>query len=370
LRVAKYTDSELWVKDELERLFWIEIAKRKSRIVDREAFDSLLDLRQEISRWFDDQTSGLPEPFEEGVESFWQRVQFGTNHWPFAIPNEFEDLVVQSLALFGAQGWDLAQRLPHHRGFSLADFSVVSNLVDLHAWWTYITSGAGRKSLNAKGLFSSGGEPRLVAATEELHFAGQERPTVSIGEKVMTTVFISNPVRIPRRIVRQKVRSWTTDENEITVDGSLLTQRLVLDFDLSKPMPSMREVELAVRHAFNAQRRKRWDEMIASGIITDPTLLDDAELRSEDWTRLYLPPVEEHQLMQTQASVLPIIFGLHGFDLMQAGLSKAAATRQILKDLSTPDDTQLYTERRVGYGIKSVLDRIESYESQLLPWND
>jgi hypothetical protein len=367
LRSIKYTDSELWVKDGLERLFWIEIAKRKARLMDSRVFDAMLALSGDVAAWFEDHGPTLSEPLDDGADAFWNTVQYGYDG-PFARHWEQRAVLDQAMALFGDRGRHVMRRLPCRQGFLLADFTVVTNFVSLHDWWQFISTSDGRKFLKSEGLFSSIGEPHPVVATEELRFAGHAQPTVSIGEKIITVKTLPNPVRIPRRLTSEKVRTWTTDEHDVTVDGHPLNGHLLLDFDLSKPMPSIREVEYALRAAFSAQRFKRWDAMLASGTITTPTLLDENELRTEDMSRLLLPPVEEHKLMLAQNSARPLIFGLHCWDLIHAGLSKTEAATQALKDLQP--GLRDYSVRRVLYGVKSVQQRIEAYDPASLPWND
>jgi len=369
LRSVEYTDSDLWVKDELERLFWIEIAKRKARLVDVESFELMLALWQDVVAWFESHENEFEEPFHDGVDAFWDKIQFGSLSLPFLWPQKQLELLDEATALFARRGGEVAERLPCYRGFFLADFAVVTNLVELHGWWQFISSGRGRKYLHSKGLYSSCGEPHPVAATEEIRFVGAELPAISVGEMITTTISLSNPVRAPRRLRFEKMRTLVADERNIIVDGERLSGRMLLDFDLSKPMPSMREIEYAVRAAFNAARLKRWDAMLASGTLTDPTLLDETELRAQDMTKLLLPPIEEHKLMLAVTSARPIIVGLHCWDLVQAGLSKNGAARQAVDELrSTSGDPDL-TMRRALNGLAAVQKRIDEYDSSMLPWN-
>jgi hypothetical protein len=370
LRATKYTESELGVKDELERLFWIEIAKRKARQMCNEAFDNMLALNQELLGWFEQNQTSLRDPLEDGADLFWDAVQFGSYHVPFARPDGQLDLADKAISLFSDRGLEVARRLPCHRGFHLSDFSVVTDLMDLYNWWTYINSGTGRKELHAKGLFSCSGERHHVVATEELRFAGHDHATVSVGEEISRIITASNPVRIPRRVMLAKFRSLTTDEHDIVLNGKKLSDRLLLDFDLSKPLPTMREVELALRAAFSSARWERTVAILESRIITDPSSLPGDDWRVGDTRRLYLTQPEEHQIMTAQTSVPPLIFGLHGWDLMSSGLNQTQAANQALKDLLPASGLQKYTDRQAKYGMKMVRAKIDRYDPVALPWND
>lgn len=357
------------MKDELERLFWIEIAKRKARLVDVKAFELMLALWQDVMTWCECHENELEEPFSDGVDAFWDKMQFGRFSWPFLWHPKRLELLDEVTALFAERGREVVARLPCYQGFFLADFAVVTNLVELHDWWQFISSGRGRKYLHSKGLYSSYGEPHPVAATEEIRFVGAELPAISVGEMITTTISVSNPVRVPRRLKFEAIRTLIADERNVIVDGERLNGRMLLDFDLSKPMPSMREIEYAVRAAFNAERLKRWDAMLASGIITDPTMLDETEFRMQDMTKLLLPPIEEHKLMLAVTSARPIIVGLHCWDLVQAGLSKNAAARKAMDELCSPSGDPDLTMRRALNGLAGVQRRIDEYDTSLLPWN-
>lgn len=355
------------MKDELERLFWIEIAKRKARHLDDRVFQMMLSLSKDITEWFESKEACLSEPMDDGVDFFWNVIQFGSYDHPLKIPDEQLDLLNTAVSLFSERGREIAHRLPCYQGFLLSDFSVVSDLAGLHAWWMYVNSGEGRKDLRSKGLFSSTGEKHLVAAKEELHFAGDQFPQIRVGEEILTTIFIANPVRIPQRLTKRKFRDWSSNDHQITVNGNVLSNSFLLDFDLSKPMPKMREVELALRTAYNSERLRKMDAMLTSEIINDPSVFDNDEIGC--MTKLMISPPEEHQLMVAQNSVRPLIFGLYCCDLIHAGNSKTEAANQALKDLLSNSGRQDYNLRRAQYGIEVVQEKINNYNSSILPWN-
>lgn len=370
MRSTGYTDSELHIKDELEIFFWIEIAKRKARLLNEPLFEQMLSLSKELTEWFEQEGSCLDEPIEDGVDFFWNVIQFGSYNHSFTRADEQLALVDRAVSLFGDRGQHIADLLPCYEGFYLAEFSLVSKLDELYGWWTYINLGEVRKEIHAEGLFSSIGERHLVAAKEDLIFAGNALPTIRAGEEIPTTISIQNPVRMPRRLFKKrKFNSLNTDEYEIAVNGHVLSDRFILDFDLSKSMPPMREIELALRMAYSAERSRRMDAMLKCGIIDDPSLFDNDNNELSDIIKLSIWPPEEHRLMVAQNSVRPMIFGLHVWDLIRTGKCKTDAAKQSLIDLLPHSGRQDCSLRQAQYGMKMVNGKIDGYSPKMLPWN-
>jgi len=329
----------------------------------------MLSLNQELTGWFEREGAHLSEPIEDGVDFFWNIIQFGSYEHPVTRADGQLDLVDRAVSLFSDRGQDISHGLPCYEGFLLADFSVVSSLVDLHGWWTYINSSEGRKDLKTKGLFGSTGEKHLVAAKDEVVFAGNALPAIRVGEEIPTIISIPNPVCMPQRLRKRKFNCLSASDYEIIVNGNVLSNRFLLDFDLSKPMPTMREVELALRMAYSAERSRRMDAMLTSGIIDDASVFDNDEIKCGEIIKLSISPPEEHQLMIAQNSVRPLIFGLYGWDLIRSGKNKTDAANQSLKDLLPHSGRQDYSLRRSQYGIEIVQEKIDSYTPSMLPWN-
>ncbi|NMG31837.1 hypothetical protein [Aromatoleum evansii] len=367
---VEYTPSDLWVKDCLERLFWIEIAKRKARLVQRDTFSGLLELRQALDAFFERFQTELDEPFDEGADVFFDLVQFDCRVTDAVSEPEHVDLLDKAVKRFGRRAQWVNDDLVYLKGFRLADFSVVTDLEALHGWWSYIISSQGRNELGAKGKFSSIGESRPVAATEELRFAGEESPTIRIGEFVDTVTSLADPVRFPIRVPARQVWAYSTDDHEITIDGHLLRDRVVLDFDLLKPLPSMRQIELAIRTAHDAARARRCLEMLHAGILPDDLHSDrGADGPPAIFDLIYEPP-ENHQLMVAYNCVRPMVFGLFCWDLVAEGMTDAQAGAHAAKTLAGIDGVAAFTARQAIRGLKDVVrQRVLAYEPTQLPWN-
>lgn len=369
---VEYTPSDLWVKDSLERLFWIEIAKRKARLRQGDTFSMFLELRQELDAFFESFQTELNEPFDAGTDIFFDLVQFNRRITDGAISEpEHADLLNKAVKRFGRQAQRVNDDLAYFKGFRLADFSVVTNLNALHSWWSYIISTQGRNELGAKGKFSSLGEARSVVATEELQFAGEDSPTIKLGDLVNTVMSLAPPVRFPIRLPARRVRAYSTGNHEITIDGHLLRDRIVLDFDLLKPLPSMRQIELVIRTAHAGARAKRCLEMLNSGILPDDQLLDrNAADGGPAIIELMCESPESHQLMVAYNSVRPMIFGLFCWDLVADGMTDAQAGAHAAKTLDGNGGAAVFGARQAVRGLTDVVrPRVLKYEPTHLPWN-
>jgi hypothetical protein len=368
---VEYTDSDLWVKDELERLFWIELAKRKAHQQQADSFSMLLTLRCELETFFESHVAELEEPFDGGTDAFFDAIQFDRCIESTVADQQHVDLLRTAFDRYEGRARSVIDNLSYYQGFRLADFSVVTDLEALHDWWTWIISGEGRNKLAATGKFSSMGDMRPVPATEEIWFEGDDSPSVNVGECINTISSFTNPVRIPRRVDARQVWAFVTDDHEITIDDCLLEDRLVLDFDLLKPLPSMRQIELAARSAQAAAlARRRWAKLQA-GIFPEDLLSVGIESRAPDILQLMLTPHEDHKLMVEQKSAAPLIFGFYCWDLVAAGKSDAQACKLAVNTLLSISGNPFYSERRAIYGLQEVVrPKIEAYEPSQLPWYD
>lgn len=367
---AEYTESELWVKDGLERLFWIEIAKRKARLCQGDVFSQLLGLRAELESFFGSFSSELDEPCEGGEEVVLNIVQFGKHMLNRVSDPQHAELIKKATKEFGRRAWVIKNNLDHYRGFWLSDFSIETDLALLHDWWSYIISTKGRQELNARGRFSTHGECRPVIATEELKFEGEEEPTIRVGDPVNTISSLQAPVRFPERVRPRGVYAYTTDEHEVTIDGHELKDRVVLEFDLLKPLPPMRQIEALLRITQRGAKALRMVERLNRGVY-QPYEDCDSEGRGE---RLLLDlmtdPPESHELMGAFTSARPMIAGLACWDLVAAGMSDARAADRVARELLGVDDAQVLHQRQVVRALKDVVrPRVQAYESSKLPWN-
>lgn len=119
---AEYTESEIWVKDGLERLFWIEIAKRKARLCQGDVFSQLLGLRAELESFFGSFSSELDEPCEGGEEVVFNIVQFGKHMLDRVSDPQHAELIKKAAKEFGRRACVIKNNLDHYRGFWLLAF--------------------------------------------------------------------------------------------------------------------------------------------------------------------------------------------------------------------------------------------------------
>ena len=309
----EYSESELWIKDGLECLFWIEIAKRKARLSSGDAYSQLVGLRGEVEAYFASFSEELDEPCE-GEEVVFNIVQFGKHILDKESDPQHRDLIKNATRKFGNQVLAVMNNLDHYHGFRLADFSRENDLALLHDWWSYIISSKGRNELNTKGKFSSVGEARPVIATEELKFRGQEEPTIKIGDPVETITSLQHPISYPIRVRSRGFYPYSTDEDEIIINGYELQDKLVLEFDLLKPLPPMRKIEAMLHLRHRRAKTLRMLEKMNQGIYE----MEEDDRSNKDYSRytldLMTDPPESHQLMGAFTSARPMMAGLACWD--------------------------------------------------------
>lgn len=350
-------DPESLVKDNLERLFWIEIAKRKATIEQPELFSRLLTLRREIEEYFDTHQPASTERLQGGADMAFNNIQGLGRHLEACIELEaHKELLAAVVDRFGDHVRTIEHDLIYCQGFRLADFSVTTDLLELNGWWRYINSIEGRNELGAKGNYSPIGER---SSNEE----GVESTTFTVA---------SCPVRIPLRVHPRKIWAYDSDSDDIVINGHRFQNSVVLAFDVNKRMPSMREVELALRQVMEAARGPRTESVLVNGgIVPDEISLWNDENLSSAVPSLMVPPSRDHQLMKGQNSFAPMLKGLYGWDLVQKGKSMAASHRQTASAFGNgkdePDESEI---RNVKTGFDVVETRIKDYEPARLPWND
>lgn len=367
---VEYTESELWVKDGLERLFWIEIAKRKARLCQGDAFSQLLGLRKELEAFFESFSSELDEPCEGGEEVVFNIVQFGKHMLDRVSDPQHAELIKKATREFGRRTSIIKNNIDFYRGFRLADFSIEIDLALLHDWWSYIISTKGRQKLNATGKFSTLGESRPVIASEELKFEGEEEPTIRVGDPVNTISSLQAPIRFPERVRPQGVYAFTTDEHEVTINGHELKDRLVLEFDLLKPLPPMRQIEALLRLTQRSAKALRMVDRLNQGIYQPNEDYDSEVPGHRLLLDLMTDPPESHQLMGAFTSARPMIAGLVCWDLVAEGVSDARAAARVAKELLGVDGAQVLQQRQVVRALKEVVQpRVQAYEPSVLPWN-
>jgi len=366
---VEYTESDLWIKDGLECLFWIEIAKRKARLSCGDAFSQLMGMRGELEGYFASFAEELEEPCEGGEEVVFNIVQFGRNKLDHVNDPQHVELIKNATRKFGKRVSAVMESLDHHRGFRLADFSTETDLALLHDWWSYIISSKGRKELNTKGKFSSIGEARPVIATEEVKFCGQDEPTIKIGDAVSTITSLQNPVRYPIRVRSRGFDAYSTDDYEITINSRGLQDKLMLEIDLLKPLPPMRKIEAMLHIEQQRAKTLRMVERINRGIFEVDDDDDSFKANQRYMLDLMTEPPESHQLMVAFTSARPMMAGLACWDYTAMGMSDAQAAAKVAEEFLGVDGAKVLEKRQVVRALKDVVrPHIEGYEPGKLPW--
>lgn len=364
-----YAESDLWIKDGLECLFWIEIAKRKARLSRGDAYSQLICLRGELEAYFANFSEKLDEPCESGEEVVFNIVQFGRQKLADVSNPQHVELIKDATRKFRKRVTAVMENLDCCYGFRLADFSTETNLALLHDWWSYIISSKGRESLNTKGKFSSVGEARPVIATEELKFYGEDEPTIKIGDAVSTVSSLQHPVRFPMRVRSRGFDTYSTDEHEITVNGHALQDKLVLEIDLLKPLPAMRQIKAMLHLMQQSAKARRMLEKMNEGIFE----MDEDDGSYKDNQRYMLDlltdPPESHQLMAAFTSARPMMAGLACWDHAFTGMSDARAAAKVAEEFLGVAGAKVIEQRQVLRALRDIVrPRIEGYEPEKLPW--
>lgn len=352
MRDIEYTESELRLKDDLDRLFWIEIAKRKAMQMEGQAFHELIALCLEMGDFFkkklsEDEWMEFNELNGDVADIVLDIFQFRRC---FVSDSAYSEVIQQVSDRFEEKISGIAQRLTYAHGFSLADFSATTDLELLHHWWTTLGSLKFREELGiSKGKFSYISdirEPPDFKETEKLKFGFSS---------------FSCLVRIPRAVLcnSEPVVMHTTDEVEIKIGGEKLKDRLIIEIDLTKPLPSMRDIEANIFLEHGLARDRRLWEIIESGGGIIP---EDYFASSSILARLPPPPPPwQQQLFQKQSNVTPLIKGLFSWDLVFNGMSKAGAYNEVADKFGG-------SVKSVETALKNINFKIAEYQSSMLPW--
>ncbi len=363
-----YTKSELYVKDELERLFWIEIAKRKACLLFGGAYSRLVSLRNELEEYFASVADAGEEPCTDGDAVVFNIVQFGWHVLDRVSDPRHAVLIEKAAHKHFEVATSLYNEIPYHQGFYLYDFSLETDLEALHDWWSYITSGTGREDLGTTGHFSTVGEARPVAATEDLTFAGDDEPTIRVGDPVSTITSLQAPVSFPRRLSPQRYWVHTTDEAQIVIDGHELRDQLVLHVDLFAPLPSMQKIEAMLVGRQRLAKALRDFALLEQGILPEKEQNTDSG-NIDTLTALLVEPPGEHKLMKGVTSVRPMIAGFRAWDLAEGGLADPKAAKQARDELRGVGGAEVISQPSAVRALKNVRSLVEQYEPSLLPWN-
>ncbi|RZI32664.1 hypothetical protein [Pseudomonas orientalis] len=365
----EYTKSELYVKDDLERLFWIEIAKRKARLLFGDAYARLVSLRSELEEYFVSVADDVDEPCTDGDAAVLNIVQFGWHVLDRVSDPSHAALIEKAAQKYFGVATDLYNQIPYHQGFYFYDFSLETDLEALHDWWSYITSHRGREDLGTSGQFSTVGEARPIAATEDVTFTGDDEPTIRVGDSVSTITSLQAPVSFPRRVSRQRCWVHSTDEAEIVINGHELINQLVLHVDLFEPLPSMQRIEAMLVSKQRAANAFRDLALLQKGILPEKAPFAD-RANIDTLLALLVEPPGAHKLMKAVNSVRPMIAGLRAWDLIDGGMVESKAAKKVSEELRGINGAEVFSQARVMRALKNVVQPlVEQYEPDLLPWN-
>lgn len=365
MSAVSYSDNDLWTKEQFEKLFWIEVAKRKAKIAEPDGIRQLNALVEQIIAFFDVEGRGLEEPVEDGAYAILRAVEFDLDFAGRGLEPEQISLMEQARDRFESKVLNIESLISYHRGFSLADFSVETDLRALSQFWTFISSPHGRTHLGTeKSQFSTLGEARYKEWSDDCD--------ALVDTSVQTITSLSWPVHVPNIVHDHRFWCGTTDEHDVTVDAITLEGQVVLAIDFNQPLPPMHLIEGKLRSAYELARSHRNWQMLNAGQIPDELLNPGERKSSFDVRRLLSMKPEEHRLMKGPASPRPLILGLHCWDLkMNENLSDTAACRKAVEELFDVRDEESFESRlrQAKHALsKLVRPLIETYDPGQLPW--
>lgn len=373
---VQLTESELWNKDQLESLFWIEIAKRKQMQEDMPAYCELLQLRSDIQSHFEKADGGNGVLLAEdgmGVEIVFSRLQGLSTHSISSLDENSTSSLNAAEIEFGDKINTIIAKLPYLKGFRLADFSTITNLKELNDWWNHITSTTGRSELKALGQFSSIGEKHLARAADDIKIDGSDDYLIRKGEDVETIVTMRMPVAAPSRVVRERVRTHTSEESTILIDGEPLTNHIILSVPINEPLPPFWQIERAFHLAHSRHQSQRIFEALDAGDFTSARLQHQPETMSMA-SRLGMLGIGkyENKLMREPRNFKPIVFGLQCWDGVFKGKKLVTASEEAVEAMGTNGRGQYFrTPSRVQRDYNNVIKpHIDQYQPKNLPWAD
>ena len=392
----EYSDSDLFNKDHLEKIFWIEIAKRKASQSERAGFARLEALVQGINE-FCIAESGADGPLEGGVWKVLKAVENQGVFDPLWYLEEEGPALLRALDTFQVEAAEVCELLkPNLDGFCLADFATRADIGLLHRWWSYITSDKGKEELGTiDSHYSSFGEPRMADRDDdESPFSGPSKRFSSY----------PCPVSPPQIFCHPQAWALATDEYEITVNGDCLEDQLVLLVDLSKPLPPMALIQAKLEMAQAAARGRYTLRALQSGRLPDEKFASVVVSGNSGLVAYLKAQADGHEIVRSKKSVIPMIYGLYAWDLIEGfrlddellavskdalkparkgpslkggaapralKLSDVDACRITLRMLGSEMSEQEFEDgiRNIRHALtKIVRPKIEDYEPARLPW--
>lgn len=347
-----HKQSERFVMDELERVFFLEIAQQKARQEDSKAFAELCSLREELQRFFEEKPDSDMEVLENGPDIVFDVVErdvdiqyhvnlSGVDHIGFHCES-----VNCALEIFGNRIFNIGQALGLSRGFRLADFSHVNSMIELADWWYWITDIRVRKELKLEGSIGTISEP----------FRDIDRPNT----KVINTVSPC-PARVPIRLCgAPPFVIVDSQEDMVMINASPVENSLVIVLDRNAPMPSLNALRYALASRMNSIKlEKDWTDWSEGRAPT-------ARPREEADFNWLLQPTKDLVLATAPKAIETMLRGLCCLANLAASNSIHVAIEKTVKDLEAVGPEVTY--EKVQYAYSLARKRCDDYHSELLPW--
>ncbi|KPY58582.1 Unknown protein sequence [Pseudomonas syringae pv. solidagae] len=349
---ANHKTSELFVMDELERVFFLEIAQQQARQKDSKAFAELCSLREELQRFFEEKPDSDMEVLENGPDIVFDVVErdvdieshvklSGVDHMEFHCES-----VNCALEIFGNRIFDTGQALRLSRGFRLADFSHVNSMIEVAGWWYWITDVRVRKELKLEGSIGTISGP----------FRDIDRPNTEVINTVSPC-----PARVPIRLCgAPPFVIVDSHENAVMINASPVENSLVIVLDRDAPMPSLNALRYALASRMNSIK---WDRDLAYLMEGKQPLERPREEVDLSWL---LQPTEDLVWATAPKAIETMLRGLCCLANRAVSNSIRVAIEKTVKDLEAVGSEVTY--EKVEYAYSVARKRCDDYHPGLLPW--
>lgn len=349
-----HTESELFLKDQMERLFLLEIAQRSARLTEPKAFRLLCLLRQRLEIFFASRPDQDMDVLENGPDIVFDFVQLGVSVTQGIILSgvdheEFHQTSVNyALSRFARRIAFIEAALLGAQGFRLADFSHINKMIEVADWWYCITDETFRADLSLEGKIGTVSKPLL-----EIKKDGRKVSKINVAPIC--------PARIPLRMGRSRsFETFDTENNNITIDGFKVQNSLVLTLDLDEPLPDLAQLRFHLASRKNSLQAKRDLAVFKAG-----NLPPDRQREEINFTWL-LPPTEKLGLATGEKSITVMLRGLVCLENRATADSDVEAIKRSTEALEPLDKTITYEQ--VEYAFDQIRKKVKSYNSRCIPW--
>lgn len=344
--------SELFVMDQLERIFLLEIAQQKARREEPEEFAELCLLREELQLFFEKNSDSDMEVLENGPNIVFDAVErevdielqvnlSGVDHIEFHCGS-----VNHALETLGKRIADVGQTLRLSRGFRLADFSHVNSMIELADWWYFITDDDVRKEFKWEGTLGTISKPLPDANCPEM--------------KVIKTAPIC-PARVPIRLGgAPPFTIIDTQQTAVMIDDWSVQDALVIVLDRNAQMPPLNTLRFELASRMNSIKlEKDWADLIEGRVPSEGS-------REEMDFSWLLPPTKDLVLATGPKAIEMMLRGLSCLANRAVCKSHHDAIEKTMKDLKAVGPEVTY--EKVEYAYSLARERCDGYHLGLLSW--